>query len=211
MAAAQRHRSMNSSCSGRSALTPGGACWNDVTCALGTAKSSVNVKSTISGLNSGIHDGTNPENPVAEWNHLYVPYCSADVHAGNLLILKDGRVAFIDFGIVGSIPPQTASAMLDFVKCYAVQDFEGLAAALAQMGFTKQGVDTKAFAADLKEVLDSADAAAPQLAAGAVDETQLNRLVAAIAKVAGNYGIKFPREFALLVKQVLYFDRYTPG
>lgn len=27
----------------------------------------------------------------------------ADVHAGNLLVLPDGRVAFIDFGIVGRI------------------------------------------------------------------------------------------------------------
>jgi len=30
-------------------------------------------------------------------------------------------VAFIDFGIVGSIPPATASAMLDFVRCDAAQ------------------------------------------------------------------------------------------
>jgi len=35
----------------------------------------------------------------------------ADVHAGNLLVLKDGRVAFIDFGIVGRISPQTWNAM----------------------------------------------------------------------------------------------------
>jgi aarF domain-containing kinase len=26
----------------------------------------------------------------------------ADVHAGNLLVLPDGRVGFIDFGIVGA-------------------------------------------------------------------------------------------------------------
>jgi len=145
---------------------------------------------------------------------LYNEWFHADVHAGNLLILRDGRVAFIDFGIVGAIPPQTASAMVDFIKSYAAQDYDGLAVALSQMGFTRQGVDTRAFAADLREVLDSVEAVADdttaeQLASGAVDETQLNRLVAAIAKVAGNYGIKFPREFALLVKQVLYFDRYT--
>ena len=29
----------------------------------------------------------------------------ADVHAGNLLVLQDGRIAFIDFGIVGMISP----------------------------------------------------------------------------------------------------------
>ena len=78
------------------------------------------------------------------------------------------------------------------------------------MGFTKEGVDTRAFAVDLKEVLDSAQAMPiEELQEGVLDETQLNRLVASIAKVADGYGIRFPREFALLVKQVLYFDRYT--
>lgn len=31
------------------------------------------------------------------------PHPTADVHAGNLLVLPDGRVGFIDFGIVGRI------------------------------------------------------------------------------------------------------------
>jgi hypothetical protein len=79
----------------------GGACWNDITCAIGTAKSSVDVKGTLSGLNSGIHDGTNPKNPVAEWNHLYVPYCTADVHAGNQTV-KYGFKTVQHFGFVNA-------------------------------------------------------------------------------------------------------------
>ena len=74
-----------------------------------------------------------------------------------------------------------------------------------------------AFAKDIGEVFASIDSMVGDVAttAGgggsvpAVDETQLNRAVAAIAKVAEGYGIRFPREFALLIKQVLYFDRYT--
>merc|ERR1711920_427936 len=138
-----------------------------------------------------------------EWFH-------ADVHAGNLLVLRDGRVAFIDFGIVGSIPETTASAMIDFVRAFPMGDMDGVASALAQMGFTDQDVNVEEFARDLQEVLSSVEAVdAQQVAAGMVDETQMNRLVASVAKVASSYGIRFPREFALLVKQVLYFDRYT--
>jgi len=142
-----------------------------------------------------------------EWFH-------ADVHAGNLLVLNDGRVAFIDFGIVGSIPKKTANAMLAFVRAFPAGDMEGIAGALSDMGFTKDGVDVEAFARDLQEVLDSVEAMPldqvdGNLQVGSVDETQLNRLVASFAKVADGYGIRFPREFALLLKQVLYFDRYT--
>jgi len=146
-----------------------------------------------------------------EWFH-------ADVHAGNLLVLTDGRVAFIDFGIVGNIPRKTANAMLDFVRAFPMGDMAGVGAALEQMGFTKElsPSQSAAFAADLQEVFASidsmaADAAASGggIAAGGVDETQLNRAVAAVGRVAEGYGIRFPREFALLIKQVLYFDRYT--
>ncbi|KAJ6309471.1 hypothetical protein OIU77_015268 [Salix suchowensis] len=31
----------------------------------------------------------------------------ADVHAGNLWWLRDGRIGFLDFGIVGRISPKT--------------------------------------------------------------------------------------------------------
>ena len=80
------------------------------------------------------------------------------------------------------------------------------------MGFTKQlsVEESAAFAADLKEVISSLDdMTAGGGMSGSVDETQLNRAVAAVGKVADGYGIRFPREFALLIKQVLYFDRYT--
>ncbi len=36
-----------------------------------------------------------------------------DVHAGNLLVLEDGRVGFIDFGIVGRIPQTVWSSLRD--------------------------------------------------------------------------------------------------
>ena len=57
----------------------------------------------------------------------------ADVHAGNLLALSDGRVAFIDFGIVGRIPPATAEGMLDFVRAFPRGDMGGVAAAHRQL------------------------------------------------------------------------------
>ena len=108
--------------------------------------------------------------------------------------------------------------MLDFVRAFPTGDMNGVGVALEQMGFTKElsPDQSAAFARDLGEVFSSIDSMAADVASGAggagavsVDETALNRAVAAIGRVADGYGIRFPREFALLVKQVLYFDRYT--
>ena len=42
-----------------------------------------------------------------------------------------------------------------------------------------------------------------------VDQTQLNRLFLNLVRIGEKHGIKFPREFGLFLKQILYFDRYT--
>ena len=32
--------------------------------------------------NQGVFNTENPSNPVARWNHVYVPYCTGDLHGG---------------------------------------------------------------------------------------------------------------------------------
>ena len=65
-------------------LEGGGACFDAVTCAGNPA----NI--TSKSMSGGIFDRTIAANPVAEWNQVYVPYCTGDVHSGNN---PDGTVA----------------------------------------------------------------------------------------------------------------------
>eukprot|EP00439_Symbiodinium_sp_Y106_P030620 s4213_g3.t1 len=76
---------------------------------------------------------SNPEqtliNALNVWS-LSVRACEifhADVHAGNLLVLEDGRVGFIDFGIVGRIPPKIWSAVEGLALSFAANDAKGMA------------------------------------------------------------------------------------
>lgn len=147
----------------------------------------------------------------------------ADVHAGNLLVLRDGRVGFIDFGIVGRISPSTWGAVQAFLMSVGSGEYRAMAGALAQMGATDAEVDVDMFARDLEQIFEavqSLDAevllSATQSGQGAmlggtldVDEQQINRLLLDVVRVSEAYGLRFPREFGLLLKQLLYFDRYT--
>ncbi|GFP86629.1 uncharacterized aarf domain-containing protein kinase at5g05200 chloroplastic [Phtheirospermum japonicum] len=149
----------------------------------------------------------------------------ADVHAGNLWLLRDGRIGFLDFGIVGRISPKTWNAMEIFLQSLATQEYEPMASSLIDMGATSQNVDSKAFARDLEKIFSSiqdldteiivAAAREPNTNATTVaanvafDERQMNALFLDVVRVSESYGLKFPREFALLMKQLLYFDRYT--
>ncbi|KAH7853632.1 hypothetical protein Vadar_004918 [Vaccinium darrowii] len=149
----------------------------------------------------------------------------ADVHAGNLWLLRDGRIGFLDFGIVGRISPKTWAAMEVFLASIATEEYESMASALIEMGATNKDVDSKAFARDLEKIFSSiqdldteivvATARGTNTNATAVsanlvvDERQMNALFLDVVRVSESYGLRFPREFALLMKQLLYFDRYT--
>jgi Pectinacetylesterase len=62
----------------------GGACFSAETCDFANSTATVNLAlgSPPAGR-GGLFDQSNPENPLADYSVVYVPYCSGDVHTGN--------------------------------------------------------------------------------------------------------------------------------
>lgn len=162
---------------------------------------------------------SNPESTLVDALNVWAlsvqgcEFFHADVHAGNLLVLEDGRVGFIDFGIVGRLPSEMSVAIDDLNVALSNGSSLGVARALMAMGATIGKVDEAAFAKDIEKLMarifDGVSKNETSVAGGKVDESQIQDLVLDIAQIAGNNGLKLPREFGLLIKQSLYFDRYT--
>jgi aarF domain-containing kinase len=136
----------------------------------------------------------------------------ADLHAGNLLIMADGRVGFIDFGIVGRISEKTRNGVKKLVPAMITLDFVSLAEAMTAIGMTREKVDTARLAHDLKVLYDAGESG--DVLADVVNGyapamvTDPDRFMLEMVRVAETHGIRFPREFTLLLKQFLYFDGY---
>ncbi len=135
----------------------------------------------------------------------------ADVHAGNLMVLEDGRVGFIDFGIVGRIRPDTWQAVSDFISAVMVGNFDGMAEAMIRIGITRHTVKASDLAADLRRLYQQMDKMVPDDVPYHADQAEddVNNILMDMVKVGESHGLHFPREFALLLKQFLYFDRYV--
>ncbi|MBL7249512.1 ABC1 kinase family protein [Alloalcanivorax marinus] len=134
----------------------------------------------------------------------------ADLHAGNLMLLEDGRVGFIDFGMVGRIRRETWSGMMELFDAIGNGDVNAMARAMAMVGMTREEVDVSALARDigaLQERLTEVDASA--LVQADRNDREVNQLLTELVRIGEGHGIRFPREFALLLKQFLYFDRYV--
>lgn len=128
----------------------------------------------------------------------------ADLHAGNLMMLDDGQVAFLDFGLVGQIDPKSLQACFTLVQSLQNQDHLAMANAMIDIGMTKgSGVNAQVLAQDLQKFLDSVHAADP------TKQTDgLNVMMMELGQIGKRHGIHFPKDFALLTKQLLYFDRF---
>ncbi len=71
-------------------LQGGGACYDAQSCAenanapiAGENFSQAKFDAWVNQLgNQGVFNTTNSSNPVARWNHVYIPYCTGDLHGG---------------------------------------------------------------------------------------------------------------------------------
>jgi len=129
-----------------------------------------------------------------------------DVHAGNIWALDDGRLGFLDFGIMGELTDEWKQLMRDFFLTSAVDDdFTRVARAYKRVG---------AFPADAGS--DEAIGAAMQAAFGpmfdaGLGEVPMAALLGEIIRMIGAYAgaAGTPKELQLIIKQLLYFERYS--
>jgi len=124
-----------------------------------------------------------------------------DVHAGNLMALADGRIGFLDFGIVGRFARDRREQVTDYLMAFSTGDFRKLAEVMSAMGSFHAKVDMDDLAKDL------ADAYRPMIENDLA--TKYADVIPAIMRTAVRHGLRMPRDFVLVVKQMLYFDRYA--
>lgn len=61
----------------------GGACWDAATCNPQSRLYTTRLQIQDLQAGQGVFNRNSPENPFRDWTHVFVPYCTADLHWGN--------------------------------------------------------------------------------------------------------------------------------
>ena len=122
-----------------------------------------------------------------------------DLHAGNLLVCPDGRVALLDFGITGRLDDQGRRGLLRLVMSTATNDVRSQVAAMCELGALPADVDVDRVITDLR--LDQ-----PVVDPTTMDAEQLTREIREMAKSLLEYGARMPKALMLFVKDMLFID-----
>jgi predicted unusual protein kinase regulating ubiquinone biosynthesis (AarF/ABC1/UbiB family) len=134
---------------------------------------------------------------------VFYGFFHGDVHAGNLMLLDDDTIGFLDFGIVGRFNDHERYLVTDYMIAFASGNYKRLAEIIVEMADKPPAdLDMDAFVKDLGETYR------PLLTLSFAEVNYANFLPS-IQRTATRHRVGMPNAFILITKQLLYFDRYA--
>ncbi|NVB85237.1 MAG: AarF/ABC1/UbiB kinase family protein [Kofleriaceae bacterium] len=133
---------------------------------------------------------------------VFYGFFHGDVHAGNLMLLDDDTIGFLDFGIVGRFDDKERYLVTDYMIAFASGNYKRLAEIIIEMAGAPDGLVLEDFVKDL------GDTYRPLLTLS-FGEVNYADFLPGIQRTATRHKMRMPNEFILITKQLLYFDRYA--
>jgi ubiquinone biosynthesis protein len=119
-----------------------------------------------------------------------------DPHPGNFFVQPEGRIAIIDFGMVGALDDRLREGLADLLTGLVRQDAERVAAVLIALGASSDRVDRRALGRDLSTLLR-------RYAGRTVGDIALGRAIADLLEITRHHRLRLPRDLALLTKALI--------
>ena len=119
----------------------------------------------------------------------------ADPHPGNFLVLNDGRLALLDFGMVGELDEEMSRALLRLLRAIVRQDPNGVADCLDRIGVLRLPSDRDAVRREARHLIQ-------QYHGLSVDEFAITDYLNDVMTVVRRHELQLPSDLALVLKTV---------
>ncbi|EPS59305.1 hypothetical protein M569_15503, partial [Genlisea aurea] len=126
-------------------------------------------------------------------------YFHADPHPGNLLATPDGKLAFLDFGMMSETPEQARSAIIGHVVHMVNRDYEAMARDYYDLDFLSPDVDVSPIVPALKKFFDNA-------LNSTISELNFKTIVDALGAVLYQYPFNVPPYYALILRSLTILE-----
>lgn len=123
----------------------------------------------------------------------------ADPHPGNILVLKDGRIAFLDFGMVGRIDAETREQLSDILVAIIHRDTKGIVETFVSMGAVEKDTGVKKLNLDLTDFVENYYEIP-------LKELRMDQFLPDIINIISQNQIRVPPDFFLLSKALITIE-----
>jgi ubiquinone biosynthesis protein len=118
----------------------------------------------------------------------------ADPHPGNTVVMYDGRVSLLDFGIIGYLDKETMMQLANVLLGYAEHDYNMIMEALEDAGLISEAtVNLKNFRNDLKDISEP-------FYGRTLKTISVRDVYEQVMRLLVKYRISLPRDLMLLMK-----------
>jgi predicted unusual protein kinase regulating ubiquinone biosynthesis (AarF/ABC1/UbiB family) len=120
----------------------------------------------------------------------------ADPHPGNLFAMPDGRMAYIDFGMMDQLNETTKETLVDALVHVVNKEFDELAQDFVKLGFLSPDTDIRPVVPALETVLDNA-------IGKNVGDFNIKTITDEFSELMYEYPFRIPAQFALIIRSVV--------
>jgi predicted unusual protein kinase regulating ubiquinone biosynthesis (AarF/ABC1/UbiB family) len=120
----------------------------------------------------------------------------ADPHPGNLFAMPDGRMAYIDFGMMDQLHETTKETLVDALVHVVNKEYDELAKDFVNLGFLTPDTDIRPIIPALELVLENA-------IGKNVGEFNLKTITDHFSELMYEYPFRIPAQFALIIRSVV--------
>lgn len=126
-------------------------------------------------------------------------YFHADPHPGNLLATPEGKLAFLDFGMMSETPEEARFAIIGHVVHMVNRDYEAMARDYYALDFLSPDVDVTPIVPALRNFFDDA-------LNSSVSELNFKTIVDGLGAVLYQYPFNVPAYYALILRSLTVLE-----
>lgn len=123
----------------------------------------------------------------------------ADPHPGNLLATPDGKLAYLDFGMMSEIKPHQRYGLIEAIVHLVNRDFEGLARDYVNLEFLTPDTDLTPIIPAFAEVFSDALGAT-------VAEINIKSITDKLSALMYEYPFRVPAYYALIIRSLVTLE-----
>jgi ubiquinone biosynthesis protein len=121
----------------------------------------------------------------------------ADPHPGNTIVMYDGRVSLVDFGIIGYLDEEMMRQIANIFLGYAEHDYDLVVEGLRDAGLiNEEKMDLKSFRVDLKDISEP-------FYGRSLQTISVKDVYDQVMQMVLKYHIRLPRNLLLLLKTLI--------
>merc|ERR1719424_2447545 len=119
-----------------------------------------------------------------------------DPHPGNIFAMRDGKIAYVDFGNVAQLSQKNKQTLVDAVVHAVNEDYDAMAYDFVNLGFLAPGTDVSPIVPALESIWQDARTAS-------LANFNFRTVTGAFNSLVYQYPIRIPERFSLVIRSLL--------